>query len=177
VSASLQASDLQMVNATFRQFMPPESIDVHYDDETNTATFTFPGCDQQQLNDGAWRATLPADAVTDGAGHALSDGVELRFVRFRGDLNRDGVIDLSDFTVLAANFNRNGATPAQGDLNYDGRVDLSDFTVIASRFNRTLSDVVQPPVVSDPAGTAPAAGVSTSPFSSTAVNPLADVLA
>jgi hypothetical protein len=68
---------------------------------------------------------------------------------YAGDSNIDGKVDLTDFTFLAANFNKvGGASWLQGDYNYDGNVDLTDFTFLASNFNQTL-----------PAGAAGAASI------------------
>src|SRR5206468_10102148 len=55
-----------------------------------------------------------------------------------GNGNLDHLVDLTDFTFLAANFNGTGKSWVQGDYNYDGSVDLTDFTFLASNFNRTL---------------------------------------
>jgi len=63
----------------------------------------------------------------------------LRYTLY-GDSNLDRHVDLTDFTYLAANFNKaGGATWLQGDYNYDGNVDLTDFTFLAANFNQTLS--------------------------------------
>jgi hypothetical protein len=55
-----------------------------------------------------------------------------------GDLNGDGVVDLSDLATLLANFGTvGGATPEQGDLNGDQSVDLADLTLLLSAFGTT----------------------------------------
>src|SRR5207248_4385115 len=57
-----------------------------------------------------------------------------------GDANLSGNVDLTDFTYLAANFNKTGnAVWLEGDFNYDSNVDLTDFTFLASNFNQTVS--------------------------------------
>src|SRR5205085_6832188 len=56
-----------------------------------------------------------------------------------GDADLSGRVDLTDFTFLASNFNKqSGATWNSGDFNYDDKVDLTDFTLLASNFNQTL---------------------------------------
>jgi autotransporter-associated beta strand protein len=56
-----------------------------------------------------------------------------------GDANLDGTVDLTDFTFLAANFNKTGgAVWLNGDFNYDGNVDLTDFTFLAADFNQSV---------------------------------------
>jgi len=67
-----------------------------------------------------------------------ADAVLVRYT-LSGDSNVDGKVDLTDFTFLAANFNKSsGATWLQGDYNYDGKVDLTDFTFLAANFNQSL---------------------------------------
>jgi hypothetical protein len=51
-----------------------------------------------------------------------------------GDVNLDNVIDSSDFTALAANFNTSGNLWEQGDFNADGLVNALDFNAIASHY-------------------------------------------
>jgi hypothetical protein len=51
-----------------------------------------------------------------------------------GDTNLDGVVNTSDFTRLAANFNGTGKDWFQGDSNYDGKVNALDFNAIATNF-------------------------------------------
>src|SRR5207247_7564073 len=64
----------------------------------------------------------------DGA-HALGwvdDGSSKVTVAYTyyGDANVNGTVDLTDFTFLAANFNKpSGAVWQQGDFNYDTKVD------------------------------------------------------
>jgi fibronectin-binding autotransporter adhesin len=66
------------------------------------------------------------------------DAVLVRYT-LSGDSNVDGTVDLTDFTFLAANFNKvGGANWLQGDYNYDGTVDLTDFTFLASNFNQSM---------------------------------------
>ena len=52
-----------------------------------------------------------------------------------GDANMDGMVDGSDVTILAGNWQTlTGATWAMGDFNHDGRVDGSDVTILASNW-------------------------------------------
>ena len=53
--------------------------------------------------------------------------------------NLDHRVDLTDFTVLAANFNQSGRFWTQGDFNYDGLVDTIDFNVMASNFGQAVA--------------------------------------
>jgi hypothetical protein len=55
-----------------------------------------------------------------------------------GDLNGDGIVGLSDLTVLLANYGTlTGADPGDGDLDGDGDVDLSDLTAFLSLYGVT----------------------------------------
>jgi hypothetical protein len=82
-----------------------------------------------------------ASAINAGSfGGETVDGTSL-LVRYTysGDANIDGTVDLTDFTFLAANFNKgSGAVWLEGDFNYDQKVDLTDFTFLASNFNQSF---------------------------------------
>jgi hypothetical protein len=64
----------------------------------------------------------------------------VRYTRY-GDANLDGIVSLSDFNALAANFGiLSGALWTQGDFNYDGKVNLADFNKMASNFGLAAID-------------------------------------
>ena len=69
-----------------------------------------------------------------------------------GDANLDGTVNLTDFTILAANFNGSSKRWAQGDFNYSGNVALTDFTFLASNFNQSLAAQTVAAVVPEPGG-------------------------
>jgi hypothetical protein len=50
-----------------------------------------------------------------------------------GDVNQDGLIDIKDVTLIAANFN-GPATVLEADINGDGWVDIRDLSVVSSQF-------------------------------------------
>lgn len=54
-----------------------------------------------------------------------------------GDANIDGIVNISDFAMLAANFNTGSAVWESGDFTYDNTVNISDFSVLAANFNQT----------------------------------------
>ncbi|MGD0140857.1 MAG: PEP-CTERM sorting domain-containing protein [Tepidisphaeraceae bacterium] len=56
-----------------------------------------------------------------------------------GDANLDGLVNGSDFNILAANFNQSITGWDQGDFNYDGLVNASDFNDLAANFNQGVS--------------------------------------
>ena len=53
-----------------------------------------------------------------------------------GDVNGDGLVNLSDFFVIRTNFGQTGRTRAQGDLTGDGTVTLADFFVLRQNFGK-----------------------------------------
>ena len=55
-----------------------------------------------------------------------------------GDADVNGIVNLDDFNVLAANFGTaSGATWIQADFNNDGRVNLDDFNALAANFGQS----------------------------------------
>jgi hypothetical protein len=52
-----------------------------------------------------------------------------------GDANADGVVDVGDLGILAANYGKtSGATWADGDFNGDGVVDVGDLGILAANY-------------------------------------------
>ena len=145
VQATLSISDIFLANLTQGFQVNPGSISLAYNTADNTATLAFPGLPSARLQDGNYRLTISAAGVTDAAGRLLDgdgngtpgDDYLFEFFVFAGDANRDRTVDLGDFALLAANFNRPG-TFSQGDFNYSGTVELGDFSILASRMNQSL---------------------------------------
>ncbi len=54
-----------------------------------------------------------------------------------GDINGDGLVDVADYNIWAANVGRTNATWSQGDLNGDGLVDVADYNIWAANVGRT----------------------------------------
>jgi ELWxxDGT repeat protein len=61
-----------------------------------------------------------------------------------GDVDGDGVVQFSDFVILANNFGRTDAGRGDGDLNADGHVDLADFVILANRFGQSRNQSATP---------------------------------
>jgi autotransporter-associated beta strand protein len=78
----------------------------------------------------------------DGQDHVVngltSGEIEVKYTLL-GDANLDGLVNGSDFNILAANFNQSITGWDQGDFNYDGLVNASDFNVLAANFNQGVS--------------------------------------
>ena len=93
-----------------------------------------------------------ADSADPGNPANLSSGtIEIKYTLL-GDANLDGVVDGTDFGILAANFNKGVSRWDQGDFNYDGVVDGADFSDLAANFDKGASGAdVGPPAIDDPA--------------------------
>ncbi|MEM6750143.1 MAG: PQQ-dependent sugar dehydrogenase [Planctomycetota bacterium] len=66
-----------------------------------------------------------------------------------GDFNRDGVVDLLDFDILAQNFGGPGDW-GDGNANNDGIIDLLDFDVLAQNFGAPGNTQVAAGTVPEP---------------------------
>jgi hypothetical protein len=76
---------------------------------------------------------------TDGVVAGLSSGqIEIKYTLL-GDANLDGLVNGSDFNILAANFNQSVTGWDQGDFNYNGLVNAADFNQLAANFNQGVS--------------------------------------
>jgi hypothetical protein len=66
------------------------------------------------------------------------DGTSV-LVRFTvtGDADLNGIVNIGDFSLLAANFNTTSVWSG-GDFNYSGTTDITDFALLASNFNTSL---------------------------------------
>jgi hypothetical protein len=57
-----------------------------------------------------------------------------------GDANRDGMVDVGDLGILAANYGGSNKTWAQGDFNGDGLVDVGDLGILAANYGKNASN-------------------------------------
>jgi hypothetical protein len=65
--------------------------------------------------------------------------VVVEFFTLGGDANRDRVVNLRDFNILATNFGKGNKRFSEGDFNYDGTVTLQDLNVLAARFGPSVA--------------------------------------
>lgn len=118
---------------------------------------------QDSTNTALWSAVVPADgryriirrvgaSWTELSSSVYGDGllimnlpgseqVELLVDRrpyLAGDGNLDGFVNISDFSLLAANFNQPNMLWANGDFSLDGVVTIGDFSILASNFGSAL---------------------------------------
>ena len=56
-----------------------------------------------------------------------------------GDANDDGLVDVADYNIWAANVGTSGASWKMGDFNGDGLVDVADYNIWAANVGATAS--------------------------------------
>ena len=106
---------------------------VNYDGQTLAPDFTGPnGSFRSHEGDGRFRS------VTYGE----NDVVFANFYALEGDADGDRDIDITDFNVLASNFDDSGANSATNDwttadFDADGDIDITDFNFLAANFADT----------------------------------------
>ncbi|MCS7032396.1 MAG: autotransporter-associated beta strand repeat-containing protein, partial [Phycisphaerae bacterium] len=104
------------------------------------------------------RAVGYADASEIGfpptfAGEAIDSTTLLVRLTLPGDANLDRWVTLTDFSLMASNFNLPG-TWAKGDFDYSGSVGLADFALLASNFNQSMPLGLPRAAIPEPAGVA-----------------------
>jgi len=72
-------------------------------------------------------------AAYDATGNVSAQSTVTPFttVSKKGDINGDGVVNISDLSILATNFTKSNMTWSQGDLNADGVVNVYDLSILA----------------------------------------------
>jgi hypothetical protein len=84
-------------------------------------------------------------SFTSGSGQAMGHNmIEVEsgvWAIYSGELNADGNIDLSDYTIWGSDFNNFAYGYVPTDLNGDGNVDLTDYTIWESNFNNFIGAV------------------------------------
>jgi autotransporter-associated beta strand protein len=79
-----------------------------------------------------------ADGADGVVSNLTSGQIEVAYTLL-GDANLDGLVNGSDFLILAANFNQSVNGWDQGDFFYDGLVNAADFNALAENFNEGVS--------------------------------------
>jgi hypothetical protein len=59
-----------------------------------------------------------------------------------GDANGDGMVDVGDLGILAANYGGTGKTWSEGDFNGDSAVDVGDLGILAAHYGEGVSGAV-----------------------------------
>jgi len=120
-------------------------------------TATIAGYIKSGYDGGAWNgpgimssaAQTPTNGLFYGVGYAdgkdnvpgtgLTSGqIEVMYTLL-GDANLDGIVNDTDFNIMAANYNHSVTGWDQGDFNYDGMVGMADFCELSANFNQGVS--------------------------------------
>jgi hypothetical protein len=80
--------------------------------------------------------------ASNGAGLSAVAGPVNYFTLLPGDINGDGLVDVADYDIWAANVgdtltSKTPAAWATGDLNGDGLVDVADYDIWAANVGAT----------------------------------------
>jgi hypothetical protein len=148
VSASLNASDLVLLNLTTGQTLPAASFTLSYDSATNTATWTS----SSMLPDGNYKATLLAAGINDATVRKLDgngdgqggDNYTLNFFMLAGDANRDRTVSFADLVAVAQHYGNTGKSWIDGDFNGDGIIGFADLVAVAQRYGTSLAEASAP---------------------------------
>ncbi len=97
-----------------------------YVDDTYTYTYTYSYWDYHTGETITVTETVTVEAVT----------VEIAMY---GDANLDGVVDISDLSILGGNWRESGLEWADGDFNYDGNVDISDLSMLGGNWREEFA--------------------------------------
>jgi hypothetical protein len=147
VRDSLGTDDLIVQNLTKGQTIPSEQFALVYDSLSEVATFIYVGPGDGAiagvLPDGRYRATLRASGIRTPQGASPAADHVFDFYFLNGDANRDGVVNLRDFNILAHHFGQTDTDFTRGDFTYDGATGLDDFVLLASRFGVGLPAAAQ----------------------------------
>lgn len=138
----------------------------------------------QGYNNGDWAGTgltssaAAASPEADGVGYGLASEVlgigpgqtadflgktvgpddVLAAYTLSGDTNLDRIVNIGDFSALAANFNSPGGW-VLGDFTYNGTTGIEDFALLAANFNQVLPRTYPAETVPEPGAAAVAAGL------------------
>lgn len=149
VSNSIAAGDLALHNNTTNTNV--NSSNFAASGVTTTATFTFPGLGNI-LPSGNYTGTLASANVQDKAGNPLPSDAVSNFYFQAGDGTHNGVVEINDFNIVAANFGKSGQTFSQGNYDYsvDGLVNITDFNILAANFGKSVSTTPPAAPASEP---------------------------
>jgi hypothetical protein len=129
--STLGSSDLQVNSAAGGPVIVP--TDVQWDSVTKKLLFQLPS-----LADGNFTATLSAGSISATDGTPLSE-YTFDFFVLAADANHDRSVNTVDFTAMAMNFNKEGASYSDGDFNSDGKVNALDFNILATQFGTAVA--------------------------------------
>jgi hypothetical protein len=146
VGGSLALGDFTLTNQTTGAVIPSAQVTLAYDEFSAAATLRFPGSTAGGLvgvlPDGVYLLSAPAGSITNADGESLATDLAFSFHVLAGDADRDGDVDLADFSLMAAEFNSTEQAGVFSGGNFDYGLDrvtnINDFAILASNFNASL---------------------------------------
>lgn len=111
--------------------------------------FTQLGADMQGYFSGWWKGMKYAIFSTNGSGYSGNGLIDVDYFHYSydgpqlsgtvstscpTDLNRDGISDLTDYSILSNDFFSTSPVNPASDINLDGIVDLGDYSLLAAKF-------------------------------------------
>lgn len=88
-------------------------------------------------------------------GQSVDSSTLLVKYTYAGDVNLDGIVNVSDQSLMFANWNGTGNW-TDGDVNYDGNINASDFSLLARNWQKTQivgrAAIPEPSLILLPAG-------------------------
>ena len=117
VNLALNTGQAQQLQFTWQTIQP------NWGRYTLTATLT-PATGENQINQG-------------------DDSISISWIRVSppGDVNRDGVVNISDLSIIALAYHSSPGSPnwnPLADVNKDGHIDISDLSICAFWYHRTV---------------------------------------
>jgi hypothetical protein len=111
------------------------------DTETSAASYTSSNLNNIQFNTffcvptgltgGAEKMILDDFVIQEIRSETIQDSSQ---IYIPGDSNGDGIVDVGDLGILAANYGGTGKAWEQGDFNNDGVVDVGDLGILAAHY-------------------------------------------
>jgi hypothetical protein len=109
--------------------------------ETSAASYTSSNLNNIQFNTffcvptgltgGAEKMILDDFVIQEIRSETIQDSSQ---IYIPGDSNGDGLVDVGDLGILAANYGGTGKAWVQGDFNNDGVVDVGDLGILAAHY-------------------------------------------
>jgi len=130
---------LQLANLTTGQQIDPATIDVTYNAQTRTATYTMHNAGTI-LADGNYQVTLLGSHVVNIDGTAMPANYSYKNFFLAGDANRDRHVDAADQAILSAHLGQSEHLFTHGDFNYDGTINAADQAILSSQMRTWLPD-------------------------------------
>ena len=154
VTVQFDATALRYVESANADYLPAGAFAVPAAATENTVTLAATSLSGERSGDGtlatltfevisakASTLTIAEALLSDSAANAIPLTVEIGQITeppvLKEDLNKDGVVDIKDLILVAANFGETGENVA--DVNDDGTVNIHDLILVAGAFGETAA--------------------------------------